>query len=101
MGLFFLAAVQVGGYVSVLKTIPVILVLLLWARLLTWVDRHPRCRMLVYYQDFGSSSPYRIQNYPSSLSVLRRWLHSPHIPHFAPFPPKKPPPPPGGLAPKR
>jgi general secretion pathway protein E len=39
MGLFFLAAVQVGGYVSVLKTIPVILVLLLWARLLTWVDK--------------------------------------------------------------
>lgn len=43
MGLFFLAQVQaqvpVGGYVSVLKTIPVILVLLLWARLLTWVDK--------------------------------------------------------------
>ena len=39
MGLAFLAAVQVGGYVSALKTIPVILVLLLWARLLTWVDK--------------------------------------------------------------
>jgi general secretion pathway protein E len=39
MGLFFLAEVQVGGYVSALKTIPVILVLLLWARLLTWVDK--------------------------------------------------------------
>ena len=38
MGLVFLA-VQVGGYVSALKTIPVILVLLLWARLLTWVDK--------------------------------------------------------------
>jgi hypothetical protein len=69
-------------------------------RLLGWVDRHPRCKMLVYYQDFGSSSPYRIQNYPSSLSVLRRWLHSRRIPHFAPSPPKAPPPPPGGLAPK-
>jgi type II secretory ATPase GspE/PulE/Tfp pilus assembly ATPase PilB-like protein len=39
MGLSFLAEVQVGGYVSVLKTIPVILVLLLWARLMTWVDK--------------------------------------------------------------
>jgi hypothetical protein len=70
------------------------------SRLLTWVDRHRRCKMLVYYQDFGSSSPYRIQNYPSSEAVLRRWLHSPRIPHFAPFPPKAPPPPPGGVAAK-
>jgi len=69
-------------------------------RLLTWVDRHRRCKMLVYYQDFGSASPFRIQNYPASLGVLRRWLHSPRIPHFAPFPPKAPPPPPGGVAPK-
>ena len=39
MGLSFLAEVPVGGYVSALKTIPVILLLLLWARLLTWVDK--------------------------------------------------------------
>ncbi|HZN69047.1 MAG TPA: ATPase, T2SS/T4P/T4SS family [Tepidisphaeraceae bacterium] len=39
MGLAFLAQVQVGGYVSVWKAIPVLLVLLLWARLLTWVDK--------------------------------------------------------------
>lgn len=69
-------------------------------RLLTWVDRHRRCKMLVYYQDFGATSSYRIQNYPSSLSVLRRWLHHPRVPHFAPKPPKAPPPPPGGIAPK-
>jgi len=69
-------------------------------KLLTWVDRHRRCKMLVYYQDFGSASSYRIQNYPASLSVLRDWLHHPRIPAFAPFPPKAPPPPPGGLAPK-
>ena len=29
----------VGGYVSVLKTVPVLLLILLWARLLTWVDK--------------------------------------------------------------
>jgi hypothetical protein len=67
-------------------------------RLLTWVDRHRRCKMLVYYQDFGSSSSYRIQNYPSSLGVLYNWLHHPRIPHFAPNFPVAPPPPPGGLA---
>ena len=68
-------------------------------RLLTWVQRHGRCKMLVYYQDFGTSSPYRLQSYPASLAVLRRKLHSPRFPSFAPFPPKKPPPPPGGIAP--
>jgi hypothetical protein len=68
-------------------------------RLLTWVDRHRRCKMLVYYQDFGSSSSYRIQNYPSSLAVLDEWLHHPRIPHFAPNFPVAPPPPPGGLTP--
>ncbi len=45
-------------------------------RLFGWVRSHPRCRMLVYYQDFGSSSSYRIQNYSASLSVLSEQLHS-------------------------
>lgn len=39
MELAFVAAVEVGGYVNVLKVLPVLLVLLLWARLLTWVDK--------------------------------------------------------------
>ncbi len=71
--------------------------------LLSWVKRHRRCKMLVYYQDFGSSSPYRIQNYPASIGVLDRLLHSKRFPAFAPGHPKPPPPPPppsGGLAPK-
>lgn len=68
-------------------------------RLLVWLQRHPRCRMLVYYQDFGPVSTYRLQNYPASLSLLRRRLHSPRFPSFAPFPPKAPPPPPGGITP--
>jgi Glycosyl hydrolase family 26 len=69
-------------------------------KLLTWVKRHERCKMLVYYQDFGTTSSYRIQNYPASLGVLSRNLHSPLFPPFAPNPPQAPPPPPGGLAPK-
>lgn len=67
--------------------------------LLTWVDRHPRCKMLLYYQDFGATSSYRLQNYPASLGALKDWLHSPRVPPYAPSPPKRPPPPPGGLAP--
>lgn len=68
-------------------------------RLIVWVRRHKRCRMLVYYQDFGASSSYRIQNYPASLAVLSYALHHRLFPSFAPNPPHLPPPPPGGVAP--
>jgi hypothetical protein len=68
------------------------------SRLFTWVKRHPRCKMLVYYQDFGSTSSYRIQNYSASLSVLKDRLHSGLFPSFAPGAPHLPPPPPGGVA---
>ncbi|MFI5028661.1 MAG: glycosyl hydrolase, partial [Solirubrobacterales bacterium] len=53
-------------------------------QLLTWVKRHQRCKMLVYYQDFGSSNPYRIQNYPASLAVLDKEIHSKRFPAFLP-----------------
>jgi Glycosyl hydrolase family 26 len=69
-------------------------------RLIVWVRHHERCKMLVYYQDFGASSSYRIQNYPASLAVLDRALHHKLFPPFAPHPPVAPPPPPGGVAPK-
>ena len=68
-------------------------------KLLTWVDRHRRCQMLIYYQDFGSTSSYRIQNYPASLAVLDDWLHHPRVPHFVAGHPTPPPLPPGGLPP--
>jgi hypothetical protein len=69
------------------------------SHLFAWVKQHPRCKMLVYYQDFGTTSNYRIQNYPASLAVLKARLHSPLFPSFAPGAPHLPPPPPGGLAP--
>jgi Glycosyl hydrolase family 26 len=68
-------------------------------KLFAWVAKHPRCKMLVYYQDFGSTSSYRIQNYSASLEVLRSHIHSPIFPSFAPGAPHLPPPPPGGVAP--
>jgi hypothetical protein len=65
--------------------------------LFNWARKHPGCRMLVYYQDFGSTSSYRIENYAESLAVLRARLHSPVFPPFAPGAPRRPPPPPGGV----
>jgi hypothetical protein len=68
-------------------------------KLMTWVRRHKRTKMLIYYQDFGSTSAYRIQNYPASLAALSDALHHPVFPAFAPNPPVAPPPPPGGISP--
>jgi hypothetical protein len=68
------------------------------SRLFAWVKARPRCKMLVYYQDFGSTSSYRIQNYSASLSVLKARLHSGAFPPYAPGAPHLPPPPPGGVA---
>lgn len=65
-------------------------------KLFTWVGRHPLCRMLVYYQDFGYTSAYRLQSHPASLAVVRRRLSSPVFPEYAYEPPR---PPPGGVAP--
>ena len=60
MGLAFVAAVEVGGYVSALKALPVLLVLLLWGRLLTWVDKdapdHPR--LIEWFCDACSFRPW-------------------------------------------
>jgi hypothetical protein len=73
-------------------------------KLTTWVLRHRRCKMLVYYQDFGSASSYRLQNYPASLGVLRDAIHRKAFPPYAPNPPKAPPAPPppkGGVGAKR
>ena len=68
------------------------------SKLFAWVDSHRRCRMMVYYQDFGDTSSYRIQNYSASLNVLRARLHSGLFPAYARGAPHLPPPPPGGVA---
>jgi len=67
------------------------------SKLFAWVKKHPRCKMLVYYQDFGSTSSYRIQNYSASLAVLKDRLHSGQFPAYAPAAPHLPPPPQGGI----
>jgi hypothetical protein len=62
-------------------------------QLFAWVRRHKRTRMLIYYQDFGNSNPYRIQNYPRSRAVIARNLRQHRYPALPPDPP--PPPTPG------
>src|SRR6185503_5088627 len=34
-----IAAVEVGGYIDLWKLLPILVVLLIWARLLTWMDK--------------------------------------------------------------
>lgn len=41
-------------------------------------------RMMVYYQDFGRSNPFRIQNFPKARKVLKRKLNSARYPRYAP-----------------
>ncbi len=67
------------------------------SHLFSWVKAHPRTKMMVYYQDFGSTSNYRIQNYAESLAVLKAQLHDGQFPAYAPGAPHLPPPPPGGV----
>ena len=59
-------------------------------KLFRWVRAHKRTKMLVYYQDFGASNSYRIQNYPRSLRVMARNLRQSRFPALAPFPPPPP-----------
>ena len=41
-------------------------------------------RMMVYYQDFGSSNAFRIQNFPRSRKALKRQLGRDVFPRYAP-----------------
>ena len=59
-------------------------------RLFAWVRSHKRTRMLIYYQDFGTSNSYRIQNYPKSRHVIARNLRQSRYPALPPNPPPPP-----------
>lgn len=65
-------------------------------RVFRFARSHRHTRMLVYYQDFGSANPFRIQNFPASLTVMRRRISSPRFPGLAPHAPH-PKPQTGGL----
>jgi hypothetical protein len=53
-------------------------------RLLGWIRRHPRVRMLVYNQGARATGPFRLWRYPKAAHALRRLLASPRFPAYAP-----------------
>ena len=70
-------------------------------QLFTWMERRHLAKMMVYYQDFGESNEFRIQNYPDSRAVITRRINSRRYPQRAPNPPRAPRPEPetGGMTP--
>ncbi len=74
-------------------------------RLIAWTVKHPRVRMLTYYDGFDTpSNPYDLRLYPRSRNTLRQKLRRrtfpptppPTPPPSSPYPPRRnsPPPPP-------
>ncbi|HEV2858056.1 MAG TPA: hypothetical protein VGW80_06610 [Solirubrobacterales bacterium] len=41
-------------------------------QVVTWTVRHPRVRMLVYYQGFGAGNQYDLRLYPRTTNTLRK-----------------------------
>lgn len=41
-------------------------------QVVAWTVKHPRVRMLVYYNGFGAGNPYDLSLYPRTVSTLRR-----------------------------
>ncbi|MEX0620573.1 MAG: hypothetical protein WD181_03245 [Solirubrobacterales bacterium] len=60
-------------------------------RIFRFMRSRERMRMLIYYQDFGSSNEFRIQNFPNSQNTLRNRLSPAIFPRFAPRFPRVPP----------
>ena len=42
-----------------------------------------QAKMLIYYQDFGTSNEFRIQNFPKSRKILKRNVMKSSFPKFA------------------
>ncbi|MDX6635012.1 MAG: hypothetical protein QOF06_1215 [Solirubrobacterales bacterium] len=63
---------------------------------IAWTVKHPRVRMLVYYQGFGVGNPYDLRLYPRTLNTLRKKIRRPNFLEtadynaslFPPLPPK-------------
>jgi hypothetical protein len=48
-------------------------------QVITWTVRHPRVRMLVYYQGFGAGNPYDLRLYPRTTNTLRQKIRRPNF----------------------
>jgi uncharacterized protein (DUF1786 family) len=59
-------------------------------RIFRFARSRARLRMMVYYQDFGSSNEFRIQNFPRARRALRNQLSKSVFPRYAPRYPRLP-----------
>ena len=65
-------------------------------QVVTWTVRHPRVRMLTYYQGFGAGNQYDLRLYPRTTNTLRQKIRRPTFLEtadynaglFPPLPPK-------------
>jgi hypothetical protein len=65
-------------------------------QVVAWTVRHPRVRMLVYYQGFGPGNTYDLRLYPRTTNTLRQKIRRPNFLEsaeynasiLAPLPPK-------------
>ena len=57
-------------------------------RIFRFIRTRKMMRMLVYYQDFGASNAFRIQNFPKGRRILKRNLLKPNFPKFAKYYPR-------------
>ncbi len=63
---------------------------------IAWTVKHPRVRMLVYYQGFGPGNPYDLRLYPHTTNTLRKKIRRPNFletaesnaGYYPPLPPK-------------
>lgn len=69
-------------------------------RLFAFMKRHSKAKMMVFYQDFGSSNSFRIQNFPRARRAYSKMVDTPRFPRYAPrYPRPRMEPPDGGLTP--
>lgn len=53
-----------------------------------FVRSRKQMRMMVYYQDFGTSNEFRIQNFPNARRTLKKFVSAKVFPKFAPYFPR-------------
>jgi hypothetical protein len=46
-------------------------------QVVAWTVKHPRVRMLVYYNGFGTGNPYDLSLYPRTTNTLRKKIRRP------------------------
>ena len=57
-------------------------------KIFRFVKSRKQMRMMVYYQDFGTSNEFRIQNFPRGRKTLKKFLSAERFPKFAPHYPR-------------